>query len=71
MHWLTSLRFALDTRIGSLEDMMRSGLYMSDLSMHDTSLENVLFGLKPLHQLELARDQVTQSKMSHNDHIRD
>ncbi|KAK3701097.1 hypothetical protein QZH41_015883, partial [Actinostola sp. cb2023] len=43
--------------IGSLDDMLETGLYMNDFSMHDTSQEMVLSGLKPLPQLEYARDQ--------------
>lgn len=46
-----------------MEDMLRIGLYMSDLSMYDTSQEMVLSGIKPLQQLEYARDQVTQSEL--------
>ncbi|KXJ25014.1 Soluble guanylate cyclase 88E [Exaiptasia diaphana] len=37
--------------------MLDTGLYMNDFSMHDTSQEMVLSGIKPLPQLEYARDQ--------------
>lgn len=40
--------------------MMRIGLYMNDLGLHDTSREMVLSGIKPLPQLEMARDQVME-----------
>ena len=40
--------------------MMRIGLYMNDLGLHDTSREMVLSGIKPLPQLEMARDQVLE-----------
>ncbi|XP_020908568.1 soluble guanylate cyclase 88E [Exaiptasia diaphana] len=43
--------------IGSLDAMLDTGLYMNDFSMHDTSQEMVLSGIKPLPQLEYARDQ--------------
>ena len=39
--------------------MMRIGLYMNDLGLHDTSREMVLSGIKPLPQLEMARDHVS------------
>ena len=39
--------------------MMGIGLYMNDLGLHDTSREMVLSGMKPLPQLELARDHVS------------
>ncbi|CAH3168490.1 unnamed protein product [Porites lobata] len=38
--------------IGGTEEMMRLGLYMNDLSLHDMSREMVLSGIKPMHQLE-------------------
>ena len=38
--------------------MARSGMYMSDLGMYDSSQEMVLSGIQPLPQLEYARDQV-------------
>ena len=41
--------------------MLATGLYMNDFSMHDTSQEMVLSGIKPLPQLEYARDQVKNS----------
>ena len=41
--------------------MMRIGLYMNDLGLHDTSREMVLSGIKPLPQLEMARDHVSFS----------
>ena len=46
-------------RIGGVEEMMRIGLYMNDLGLHDTSREMVLSGIKPLPQLEMARDHVS------------
>ena len=39
--------------------MMRIGLYMNDLGLHDTSREMALSGIRPLPQLELARDHVS------------
>ena len=45
-------------RIGGTEEMMRIGLYMNDLSLHDMSREMVLSGIKPLPQLLKARNQV-------------
>ena len=39
--------------------MTRTGLYMNDLGLHGTSHEMVLSGIKPLPQLEMARDQVS------------
>ena len=46
-------------RMGGLDEMMRIGLYMNDLGLHDTSREMVLSGIKPLPQLEMARDHVS------------
>ncbi|XP_078363542.1 soluble guanylate cyclase 88E-like isoform X1 [Oculina patagonica] len=42
--------------IGGVEEMIRIGLYMNDLGLHDTSHEMALSGIKPLPQLEMARD---------------
>ena len=39
--------------------MTRIGLYMNDLGLHDTSHEMALSGIKPLPQLEMARDHVS------------
>lgn len=38
--------------------MARTGMYMSDLGMYDSSQEMVLSGIQPLPELEYARDQV-------------
>ncbi|XP_068723513.1 soluble guanylate cyclase 88E-like [Montipora capricornis] len=48
--------FICSPLIGSVDEMMRIGLYMNDLGLHDTSREMVLSGIKPLPQLEMARD---------------
>ena len=45
-------------RISSVEEMARTGMYMSDLGMYDSSQEMVLSGIQPLPELEYARDQV-------------
>lgn len=39
--------------------MMRVGLYMNDLSLHDMSREMVLSGIKPMHQLEKTLEKVS------------
>lgn len=49
---------ALYSRIAGVDEMARSGMYMSDLGMYDSSQEMVLSGIQPLPQLEYARDQV-------------
>ena len=49
---------ALSSRIAGVDEMARSGMYMSDLGMYDSSQEMVLSGIQPLPQLEYARDQV-------------
>ena len=38
--------------------MARTGMYMSDLGMYDSSQEMVLSGIQPLPELEYARDQI-------------
>lgn len=48
-------------RIASLDEMARTGMYISDLGMYDSSQEMVLSGIQPLPQLEYARDQVCLS----------
>lgn len=40
--------------------MMRLGLYMNDLSLHDMSREMVLSGIKPMHQLEKTLEKVSE-----------
>ena len=49
--------------------MTRIGLYMNDLGLHDTSHEMALSGIKPLPQLEMARDHVS-SKWLRDSNIR-
>lgn len=65
--WLSWLRVVLKktfdlitlySRIAGVDEMVRSGMYMSDLGMYDSSQEMVLSGIQPLPQLEYARDQV-------------
>lgn len=65
--WLSWLRVVLKktfdlitlySRIAGVDEMARSGMYMSDLGMYDSSQEMVLSGIQPLPQLEYARDQV-------------
>lgn len=46
------------TRIANLDEMARSGMYMSDLGLYGSSQEMVLSGIQSLPQLEYARDQV-------------
>lgn len=53
-------------RIGGTEEMMRIGLYMNDLSLHDMSREMVLSGIKPLPQLLRARNQVLEVSLKSN-----
>ena len=53
------LYFVPVNRIGGVEEMMRIGLYMNDLGLHDISREMALSGIKPLPQLEMARDHVS------------
>jgi hypothetical protein len=49
-------------RISDLDEMIGLGLYMSDLGIYDRSQEMILSGIKPLPQLEYARDQVNVTK---------
>lgn len=42
----------------SLDDMFSSGLYINDLSMHDSSRDLVLAGTQQSAELKLALDQV-------------
>lgn len=41
-----------------MEEMARTGMYISDLRMHNSSQEMVLSGIQPLPELEYARDQL-------------
>lgn len=41
-----------------MDEMARTGMYISDLGMYDSSQEMVLSGIQPLPELEYARDQV-------------
>ena len=50
-------------RIGGVDEMTRIGLYMNDLGLHDTSHEMALSGIKPLPQLEMARDHVSSKRL--------
>ena len=43
----------------SLDDMFNSGLYINDLSMHDSSRDLVLAGTQQSAELKLALDQVS------------
>ncbi|XP_032237321.1 soluble guanylate cyclase 89Db isoform X1 [Nematostella vectensis] len=52
--------FVCSPVIGGFNEMMRCGVYMSDLGMHDRSQEMVLSGIQPLQQLEYARDQLLE-----------
>lgn len=45
--------------------MARTGMYMSDLGMYDSSQEMVLSGIQPLPELEYARDQVEAQRNNH------
>ena len=45
-------------RIANLDEMARSGMYISDLGLYDSSREMVLSGIQSLPHLEYARDQV-------------
>lgn len=70
LKWNPSVRiilfFVFGNRIGGVEEMMRIGLYMNDLGLHDTSREMALSGIRPLPQLELARDHVSFSGVATN-----
>lgn len=50
--------FVCSPMISSVEEMARTGMYMSDLGMYDSSQEMVLSGIQPLPELEYARDQL-------------
>ena len=52
------IALSISSRIAGVDEMARSGMYMSDLGMYDSSQEMVLSGIQPLPQLEYARDQV-------------
>ncbi|KAJ7380855.1 hypothetical protein OS493_007248 [Desmophyllum pertusum] len=59
MKYMTSwnkILYICSPLIGGVEEMMRIGLYMNDLGLHDTSHEMALSGIQPLPQLEMARD---------------
>ena len=43
----------------SLDIMFKTGLYINDLSMHDSSRDLVLAGTQQSAELKLALDQVT------------
>lgn len=50
--------FICSPMISSVEEMARTGMYISDLRMHNSSQEMVLSGIQPLPELEYARDQL-------------
>ncbi|KAL9979703.1 hypothetical protein ACROYT_G017405 [Oculina patagonica] len=52
--------FVCSPMISSVEEMARTGMYMSDLGMYDSSQEMVLSGIQPLPELEYARDQLLE-----------
>ena len=45
--------------MSNLEKMFDTGLYLNDLSMHDSSRDLVLAGTQQQAELKLALDQVT------------
>ena len=48
----------------NLEKMFETGLYINDLSMHDSSRDLVLAGTQQSAELKLALDQVSQGVKS-------
>lgn len=50
--------FICSPMIANLDEMARSGMYMSDLGLYGSSQEMVLSGIQSLPQLEYARDQL-------------
>ncbi|XP_022801702.1 soluble guanylate cyclase 88E-like isoform X2 [Stylophora pistillata] len=52
--------FICSPMISSVEEMARTGMYISDLEMHNSSQEMVLSGIQPLPELEYARDQLLE-----------
>jgi len=50
----------------SLDIMFKTGLYINDLSMHDSSRDLVLAGTQQSAELKLALDQVHTSYCSWN-----
>lgn len=50
--------FVCSPMISSVDEMARTGMYISDLGMYDSSQEMVLSGIQPLPELEYARDQL-------------
>ncbi|XP_074617488.1 soluble guanylate cyclase 88E-like isoform X2 [Acropora palmata] len=50
--------FICSPMIANLDEMARSGMFMSDLGLYGSSQEMVLSGIQSLPQLEYARDQL-------------
>lgn len=45
-------------RIETVEDMIKMGVYVNDLNLHDSSRELILAGTQQSAELQLALDQV-------------
>ena len=52
------LTFLINFSMSNLEKMFDIGLYLNDLSMHDSSRDLVLAGTQQQAELKLALDQV-------------
>ena len=55
---LSAYHTLLCVRMSNLEKMFDTGLYLNDLSMHDSSRDLVLAGTQQQAELKLALDQV-------------
>lgn len=47
--------------IETVEDMIKMGVYVNDLNLHDSSRELILAGTQQSAELQLALDQVKQN----------
>ena len=56
---ILSFVFFSSYRMESLDIMFKTGLYINDLSMHDSSRDLVLAGTQQSAELKLALDQVS------------
>jgi 2-succinyl-5-enolpyruvyl-6-hydroxy-3-cyclohexene-1-carboxylate synthase len=53
--------FSSSSSIETVEDMIKMGVYVNDLNLHDSSRELILAGTQQSAELQLALDQVSHT----------
>lgn len=54
------MSFSCHRSIETVEDMIKMGVYVNDLNLHDSSRELILAGTQQSAELQLALDQVAR-----------